>query len=217
VALARQSRQRPAVRGRSEEATARYQAALAIEPGAFEAHHNLGLALQQDRPVRRRTGRRSARRSDCVRMPRKRTSSSACACTDSVAWTKRYPSSGKPIRLRPDYAQARLNLAPALDNRALGGSPSMSSVKRSGPGPRTADAHFRFANALMRAKRPDEAVTEYRHGGRHRTRHHGVSLPILGFALEQLGRLDEALEQYPGCAAAGPNSGGDRETAWSPC
>jgi Tfp pilus assembly protein PilF len=99
------------------------------------------------------------------------------------------------VRLRPDYAKARINLGVALGqrNRTDEAIRQFQEVLRLQPD--YADAHYNLGTALGRKGRTDEAIGQFQEALRLQPDYPQARCN-LGIALNQKGRTDEAIRQF---------------------
>jgi Flp pilus assembly protein TadD len=198
--------------GRTEEAIARFNQALELNPSDSEAHADLGVALAQQG----RTGEAIVQYRQAVKVqpgyPEAHNdlgnALSGQGHTDEAIAEYR-----EACRLKPDYADAYSDLGVALSKAGRMDEAMAEFHEALRINPALPDAHGNLGTALFQQGRTGEAVAEYREALRlnpdYAKGHYG-----LGNVLQQQGRSQEAVAEYrealrldPGNAEAHTNLG----------
>jgi tetratricopeptide (TPR) repeat protein len=142
-----------------QEAIAQYQAAIRIDPEYAEAFYNLGCALMEARQIPDALA--AFERSIALRVTAEAEYNYGAALVAAGRPDAGKAAYSRALELRPDYADAHINLANLLsqEGRAQDAFAQYDAAVRADPS--SAEAHAALANALAGAGRYDAAISHY--------------------------------------------------------
>lgn len=202
--------------GRLQEAAARFEEAIRLNPNYVEAHYNLGKALK----ALGRTREAIAQFEEALRL----NSDVADAHFSLASALQEDPSRlddavaqfQQGLRLKPDVAEAHMSLGAALQRTSGRLNDAVAQYEeaiRLNPG--LAEAHFRLGTALQALPgRLGDAVSQYEEAIRLRPdfadAHYNLGCILVaepGRTADAIAQYDEALRLKPGMAEAHCNLG----------
>lgn len=191
--------------GRTEEARTRFLQAIALDPGWYQPHEDLGIwhaRVQQPAEAAAFLRQAAERAPDEEPGVRLRIAARLDAMGDGDGALAVYEDA---VRRAPASAAARLQLGTALLRRHRPRDAVLHLTEAARHAPRSAEAHGQLGAALGLLGRHEEAIAASR-----------VALALkpdwaavrsnLGYALAQTGRLEDAIDEYRAALTLDPLS-----------
>lgn len=189
--------------GRTAEAVAEYQRALAANPQHAKAHNNLALAMVElGEPE---AAAEHFRASLAIEPTAEIYSDLGFVMAQLGQWQEARANYQKALELDPNCASAHFNLA-ATSVREGDFAAAETHYRQALPGRATAETHNGLGYVLDHQGRHDEAIAEFR-TAIELDPHFWPAFNNMAEALEQQSKLDEAAEYYRRSLAERPSAG----------
>lgn len=193
--------------GRTEEAIARYQEALRLNPDHFEARNNLGIALLDAG----RVGEAEPHFAAAARLEPEyaQVHSNLGMALHALGRTEEaVRRCEKAVKLKPDYAEARSNFGIVLNALGRSAEAARQCEEALKLKPKYAEAHSNLGMALEALGRPAEAMAHYEEALRLKPQFRAAKSNLAKVLMAQ-GRLEEAIPRYEEALRLEPDSAVD--------